>query len=125
MKIGSNEVAKQTNTQDRPPKDVRRINATSMAKLRFRDFRSLRVPGGRDRFTNLRGEALRASISPEQLAAIVERISEPRYQDTACRWIHRGLETDRAIRKALTDWEVANNAIGGRRGAYEEFSVDK
>jgi hypothetical protein len=95
-----------------PTGRIRSLNDTPMEQLRFRDFHRLKVPGCRDKYSSVRGGRLRTSVTSAELEAITSRIEDPRYQDAACRWILRGLSADRAIRKALTDWEIANNAIG-------------
>jgi hypothetical protein len=95
------------------------INDTPMQDLRFRDFRNLKVPRGRDQYSVLRHEALRGRVGSEA-AEVDMTFSDPRDQATCYRWILRGLALPKAIRKVKTDHEIASNAIQAR-DPYEDF----
>jgi hypothetical protein len=94
--------------------DVARINSRSMAKLRFKDFASLKV-GGRDAFSRLNGTELDGAIPPGTIVTIHAALEEDDARDQAKRWVARGLHVDKAIRKVKTDAEIRENAVHGRR----------
>ena len=94
--------------------DVARINARSMAKLRFKDFASLKV-GGRDAFSRLKGAGLDAIIPPGNVATIHVALEDEDARDQAKRWVARGLQVDKAVRKVKVDAEIRENAERARR----------
>jgi hypothetical protein len=89
---------------------IERINNTSMDALRFKDFLGLKV-GGHDQFSALRGKNLESKVSQDILTSIQDALPHDRKsQHSAIRWVLRGLEANRAIRKVKTDLEVGENA---------------
>lgn len=110
---------------------IDRINNTPMDALRFKDFVRLKV-GGYDQFSALRGKTLESKVSPDIITTIREALPHDRKsQHSAIRWVLRGLEVSRAIRKVKTDLEVGENANYAREerafwdseGA-EDFALD-
>ncbi len=88
--------------------EIQYLNATPMASLRFKHLRDLKV--GRDNFSEIRIDTLRSMISRQHVDVIESTFANPKYQVTCMRWVLRGLEIDKAIRKVSTDNEVGTNA---------------
>jgi hypothetical protein len=103
------------------------INDTPIQDLRFRDFRNLKVPGGRDEYSVLRHEALRGRVGSGEAKEVDMTFSDPRDQTVCYRWILRGLDLPKAIRKVKTDLEIASNAIGSREAqtSSDESEIEK
>lgn len=110
---------------------IERINNTPVDDLCFKDFLRLKV-GGRDEFSALWGKRLESKVSQDILARLQETFPHDRKsQHSAIRWVLRGLETTRAIRKVETDLAVSENAEYAREekefweseGA-EDFALD-
>lgn len=91
------------------------INATPHEDLRFRDFLCLK--SGRDSFSRIRLKELTTLVSIYALDSVREAFEHESDQAKCLRWILRGLDTDKAIRKVKTDNEVTMNAISARRVA--------
>lgn len=85
---------------------IEMINATPIEQICSKDYIRLKVVNQRDRYSSMKRPVLMENIGKDKVAAIIERIEDAKYQEAAMRWILRGLETDRAIRKALTDMQV-------------------
>jgi hypothetical protein len=71
--------------------DVARINSRPMAKLRFKDFATLKV-GGRDAFSSKHGTELDAAIPQASIAPIEMAFGSEEMRDQAKRWVARGLQ---------------------------------
>ncbi|HUY93581.1 MAG TPA: hypothetical protein VMV10_32940 [Pirellulales bacterium] len=84
------------------------INATPMDQLRFRDF--LRLKAGRDTFSRLKLDALREMVSIIAVREAESAFDDPKQQSVCLRWVLRGLDADKAVRKVKTDLEVGENA---------------
>lgn len=79
----------------------------------FKDFAALR--SGRDEWSSRSGFQLRVSVLKTEVMDL-EQVIQSRHPelpeaeiDKALRWIGRGLSADLALRKVLTDLEVASN----------------
>lgn len=95
------------------PMTIAGINASPMESLRYEDFRALRP--GRDDVSRMRANEVMARISDEDRAAIEEAVREPQYRLSAMRWMLRGLDLDKAIRKAQIDQPSALRAPRARQ----------
>ena len=87
---------------------INRLNSKPMKKLRFKDFAKLKV-GGRDNFSNMKKEDLDAIIGNDDKKFIVSQLNEEKLILTAKRWVARGLQVRKAIRKVKTDEEIRIN----------------
>ena len=87
---------------------INRLNSNPMKKLRFKDFAKLKV-GGRDNFSNMKKEDLDAIIGNDDKKFIVSQLNEEKLILTAKRWVARGLQVRKAIRKVKTDEEIRIN----------------
>ena len=89
---------------------IRDINATPLDKLSEDELLVLAV-GALDNVSRLKGDSLRKLISVEDAEAIEAEFEEkPRWwRDGAMRWVCRGLEVRRAIRKVKADMEYNND----------------
>jgi hypothetical protein len=93
------------------------INNAPMSRLRFRDFQSLK--SGRDEFSRRGLVSLRASLPGEIVAQVAAAFPDSaELQERCLRWVLRGLQTDKAVRKVKTDAEVSANAAGIRHAPY-------
>ena len=89
------------------------LNATPMERLRFGDFLALKA--GRDEFSRLKLDALRARVSAEQREAAEAAFpDDAKLLAQALRWMLRGLHTAKAIRKVKTDAEISQQAAGSK-----------
>lgn len=95
--------------------DLDRINATSMERLRFRDFSQPK--SGRDEFSRLSLARLRELVSRHDAAIVAESFEIATLQASCLRWRLRGADLDYAIRKVRTDDEISGNAIPARYAA--------
>ena len=101
-------------SQSQKQMQIEIINNTPMDHLRFKDFTALKV-GRSDEFSAIRGKKLEARISLDLLAEIQKALPHDfKSQHSAIRWVLRGLELYRAIRKVKTDGEVSANAEHAR-----------
>ncbi len=73
---------------------------TPISDLGTEDFDRLR--SGRDRYSRMSLESLRADL-PQESEEVARRIKSDKYQAVALRWIKRGLSPEKAIRKAVYD----------------------
>ncbi len=104
--------------RSRPEDLMSLLNARDMEDLRFRDFAALKVPGGRDQWSMLRiGKLSEAIDDYEVIDSLTEIFPDSRPRASCYRWILRGLEVDRAVRKVKTDLEIGQNAKGLERPA--------
>lgn len=92
---------------------LEKINSTDHDNLRFRDFRDLKC--GRDKYSSLRGLDLYMYIGDADREALLASDLDPSSRDAAARWVLRGLEVSRAIRKITVDLEVGVSAVNGPR----------
>lgn len=95
---------------------IHRLNKQKMGKLKFKDFAALKT-FGIDKFSRAKLEILLEALPPEAMQAVEAGFPEDdseKERISALRWMARGLEADRAIRKVKTDCEIRNNAIGAR-----------
>lgn len=76
------------------------------SKAKFSDYVALK--SGRDRFSSMNEEALKALCSENDVATI-ESTENSAARLSALRWTLRGLPPNMAIRKAKTDMELAKN----------------
>lgn len=84
---------------------IARINALPVEALRFSLLGSLKV-GGFDELSPLTWDELALELSDLDRARI-ERAFEPgKWRDRCARWVLRGLEPTRAIRKTEVDREI-------------------
>lgn len=98
--------------EERLPDEIAYINQMPMERLRFQDFRELKA--GRDEMSKLRHPALRERVGVEAHDAVEAAFDDDRHQATCFRWLLRGLNVDKAIRKVKTDAEVSENAAIGK-----------
>lgn len=89
------------------------INSTPMERLRFRHF--LNLKSGRDVFSRYPLAKLRELVSVNALEE-VRKLEHEREQASCLRWVLRGLDLDKAIRKVKTDAEVTAQTIARRVG---------
>ena len=94
---------------------IDRLNSQPMEGLRFSDFTGLSV-GGSDEFSRVKLSALSERVSHSDFEQVRGKFANDDKAQASClRWILRGLNCDKAIRKVSTDNEVAQNAAGRRR----------
>lgn len=91
---------------------IDQINAKPMEQLRFKHFANLK--SGRDKFSRLKLAQLREMISAEAYEAVVAEFGDGKTAEKCLRWICRGLNSDKAIRKVHTDLEIGGNATDKR-----------
>jgi hypothetical protein len=94
---------------------INRLNSKSMKKLLFKDFANLKV-GGRDAFSGMKEEDLDALISDDDKKLIESQLNGEKLILTAKRWIVRGLQSRKAVRKIKTDEEIRINYEKSRSG---------
>ncbi|MFX1519770.1 MAG: hypothetical protein ACFFCD_07610 [Promethearchaeota archaeon] len=87
---------------------INRLNSKSMKKLRFKDFANLKV-GGRDRFSSMKEGELDGIINNNDKAFIESQLNGANLIVVAKRWVARGLQVRKAIRKVKTDEEIRIN----------------
>ncbi len=87
--------------------DIERINHLTHDQLRFGDFVALK--SGRDEFSRLNYLALVERIPAADLEVIRQEFVSEKQRASVIRWMLRGLDLARAIRKVATDTEVAKN----------------
>ena len=98
--------------EERLPDDIACTNRMPMERLKFQDFRELKA--GRDEMSRLRLPALRERVGAETRDVVEATFDDDRHQATCFRWLLRGLNVDKAIRKVKTDAEVSENAAIGK-----------
>jgi len=84
--------------------------------LRFRHFRRLRVPGGRDGYSTRGVAQLRQLVGVDAVDCIESETAGP-YYASALRWMVRGLPSALAIRRAHVDEEIGACAASARGAA--------
>ncbi|MBX9790525.1 MAG: hypothetical protein K2Y37_16520 [Pirellulales bacterium] len=93
--------------------DIENLNSSPIETLRFSDFAGLK--SGRDEFSPLSLEQLRERVTAIDVEKVSESFPDLKSQANCLRWILRGLDTDKAIRKVKTDAEVSANSAYSRR----------
>jgi hypothetical protein len=95
--------------------DLQRICSTPIESLSFKDFLSLK--SGRDSFSRVKLPELRTGVSePDRVCIASAFATDDKAQASCLRWILRGLDAEKAIRKVQADIEIADKAIAKRRG---------
>ncbi len=89
---------------------IQSLNTRNRTALRFRDFSDLKT-GGIDGCSRLDSQ----QYVSQEVVEIVSHIVEQEDVKSCLRWYMRGLDLDLAIRKALVDAEIRQNAIGKRK----------
>ncbi|MHA1253722.1 MAG: hypothetical protein ACTSRP_27395, partial [Candidatus Helarchaeota archaeon] len=87
---------------------ISKLNNTPMNKLRFKDFARLKV-GGFDKFSKMKMDKLDSIISAEDKILIENELTDENLILQAKRWVARGLEVRKSIRKVKTDQTIKNN----------------
>jgi hypothetical protein len=87
---------------------INHLNSKPMKKLRFKDFANLKV-GGRDGFSSMKEEDLDALIGNSEKAFIESQLNGANLIIVAKRWVARGLQARKAVRKIKTDEEIRIN----------------
>jgi len=87
---------------------IDRLNSKPMKKLRFKDFANLKV-GGRDSFSKIKEEDLDVLIGNDDKKLIESQLNGEKLILTAKRWVARGLQARKAVRKVKTDEEIRMN----------------
>ncbi|MCE7740088.1 MAG: hypothetical protein KAU62_16260 [Candidatus Heimdallarchaeota archaeon] len=93
---------------------VEQINALSMGRLKFKDFKNLKVDGI-DGYSRMKKEKLEVIITKEDSERVDDEFEEERLRLSVKRWVARGLEIEKAIRKIKTDEEVRMNTEKSKR----------
>jgi hypothetical protein len=87
-----------------------RICNTPGKSLSFGDFAKLK--SGRDSFSGMKLPQLQDAVSVMDQRSIVEAFPQVESAQASClRWVLRGLDCDKAIRKVQTDLEISEKAI--------------
>lgn len=87
-------------------RQIERLN--HMKEPKFKDFMGLKT-FGRDKVSSMKRDVLLQVLVESDVDLICEKLEEEKQQTTAFRWVYRGLMPQLAIRKVLTDLEVAKN----------------
>ena len=88
---------------------IDRINQTPMADLRFRDL--CRLKSGWDEFSKMRLADLHEAVAQDVTAAVTAAFPRDEELQARCyRWVLRGLDVGKAIRKVSMDVEVTKNS---------------
>jgi hypothetical protein len=95
-----------------PPKsesELDRVANTPLESLAFKDFAKLK--SGRDSFSGMKLPQLQDALSVADWRSIVAAFQDDdSAKASCCRWILRGLDCDKAIRKVRTDLEISEKA---------------
>jgi len=87
-----------------------RIVSTPGKSLRFGDFAKLK--SGRDSFSGMKLPQLQDAVSVMDQRSIAEAFPQVESAQASClRWMLRGLDCQKAIRKVQTDLEISEKAI--------------
>lgn len=87
-------------------RQIQRLNGSK--NLHFKDFMNLKT-FGRDKVSSMKREKLVEELSSSDVSLVEQELDGEKQQVAALRWIYRGLNPKLAIRKVLTDLEIANN----------------
>ena len=89
--------------------ELDRIAIAPTESLGFKDFAKLK--SGRDSFSGMKLPQLQDSLSVDDWRSVVAAfMQDDSAQASCCRWILRGLDCDKAIRKVRTDLEISEKA---------------
>ena len=88
---------------------IRRLNETPMEQLRFRDFAHLK--SGHDAYSRMSLATLREGVSLAD-REILDALGDDAIK--GYRWLARGLDAERAVRKVKTDREISGAYRSGR-----------
>ena len=71
-----------------------------------------KLKSGRDVYSGMKASSLRDAISELDRSSIAEAFQQDETSQTSClRWMLRGLDCKKAIRKVQTDLEISKKAI--------------
>ena len=98
-------------------RQIKSINSTPIGKLKFKDFMNLKTDGI-DGFSKMKKEKIEQLLTKEDSERIDRELEKERIRLSAKRWVARGLEVEKAIRKIKTDEEVRMNAERTKTSAY-------
>ena len=96
------------------PKDesvLDRVVGTACESLSFGDFAKLK--SGRDSYSGMKLAQLQDAVSMLDRSSIAETFPQNESAQASClRWMMRGLDCEKAIRKVKTDLEISQRATG-------------
>jgi hypothetical protein len=88
-----------------------RVVGTACESLSFGDFAKLK--SGRDSYSGMKIAQLQDAVSMMDHSSIVETFPQNESAQASClRWMMRGLDCQKAIRKVKTDLEISQRATG-------------
>jgi hypothetical protein len=88
---------------------LERVILTPCESLSFGDFAKLK--SGRDSFSGMKLPQLQDAVSVMNQHSIAEAFAQNESSQASClRWILRGLDSEKAIRKVQTDLEISEKA---------------
>jgi hypothetical protein len=91
-----------------------RICSTPCESLSFGDFAKLK--SGRDSYSGMKLPQLQDAVSVMDQRSIIESFPQDESAQASClRWMLRGLDCQKAIRKVQTDLEISERASGKRK----------
>ncbi len=95
---------------------IAQIEKTKESKLKFHIFANLKT-FGQDAFSRKKTPELEELLGEKKVTEIKadERMEDDKLYAAALKWCARGLSPNHAVRKVLTDQEVAQNARGHRK----------
>lgn len=85
---------------------IHRLNG--MKSPHFKDLMNLKT-FGRDKVSSMKRTTLVEQLKESDVDLIEQELDDEKQQLTALRWLYRGLMPQLAIRKVLTDLEIANH----------------
>ena len=100
----------------KPQSELERVINTPNGELKFGDY--VKLKSGRDQFSRMKTEELHAhpAICNMEWNFIVAAFRDDFHAHESCaRWMLRGLDIDKAIRKVNVDKEITDKAIAARR----------
>ena len=93
----------------KPESELDRIASAPPESLGFKDFAKLK--SGRDSFSGMKLPQLQDALPVDDWPSVVAAfIQDESAKASCCRWILRGLDCDKAIRKVRTDMEISEKA---------------
>lgn len=93
---------------------LEKVCQTPIGSLSFSDF--LKLKCGRDRYSQMKLPDLQSAVTESDwILGTSAFLNDEKAQASCFRWILRGLDADKAIRKVRTDFEVADKTIAKRR----------
>ena len=89
---------------------IRQLNERKENKLKFKDFANLKTYG-MDGFSRMKEDKLKELIGEEAVKKVISELADDvKMQNSAYKWIARGLRPNLAIRKVKIDAEISANA---------------